>query len=268
MGIATSSYDPFEDEVPLNKRTERTLPADAPRLSSGNRPVKTQGAFDSRTPMSERTEPTLPDDAPRLLNSRISMNITKAKEPLAPMSARTSPTFNQDRKSVGPMSQRTNPTFARDAFVREAMSERTEPTLPDDAPKLYTHDGYPARQNPDGSHSTEVSITVTNPAINNGAPTNIPSLWKGKEVDEKTAIKNAVASGNKYSKFPSIEEAVKSAVARSQSGGYTGSSGTRSVATSDTSKNEEDLRQRVMPSRKLQAIGAYERMIASNEKGN
>jgi hypothetical protein len=60
------------------------------------------------------------------------------------------------------------------------------PPPKDDGSNAKTHDGYPARKNSDGSYSTEVSITVTNPKLNGGKPTNIPSLWEGKEVDEDT----------------------------------------------------------------------------------
>ena len=93
-----------------------------------------------------------------------------------------------------------------------------------------THDGLPARKNADGSYSTEVSITVTDPRLNEGKPTNIPSLWGGKEVDEETAVKNAIKSGNKYKSFDSINEAVESAKARSNAGGA-GSGGFDSVMT-------------------------------------
>ena len=82
-----------------------------------------------------------------------------------------------------------------------------------------THDGLPARQNADGSYSTEVSITVTDPRLNGGKPTNIPSLWGGKEVDQNTAVKNALASGKTYQAFGSINEAVTSAKTRSEAGG-------------------------------------------------
>jgi len=82
-----------------------------------------------------------------------------------------------------------------------------------------THDGYPARKNADGSYSTEVSITVTNPKLNGGKPTNIPSLWEGKEVDEETAVEKALASGKKYESFSTIPEAVKAAKERSKAGG-------------------------------------------------
>jgi hypothetical protein len=82
-----------------------------------------------------------------------------------------------------------------------------------------THDGYPARMNPDGSYSTELSVTVTDPRLNGGRPTNIPSLWKGKEVDEDEAVANALSSGKQYQAFGSIPEAVKAAEMRSAQGG-------------------------------------------------
>lgn len=91
-----------------------------------------------------------------------------------------------------------------------------KPTIPANA---KTHDGYPARKNDDGSYSTEVSITVTNPKLNNGKPTNIPSLWKGKEVDEDAAVENVLASGKKYDSFATVPEAVKAAKERSNAGG-------------------------------------------------
>lgn len=84
---------------------------------------------------------------------------------------------------------------------------------------VNTHDGYPARKNSNGSYSTEVSITVTNPKLNGGKPTNIPSLWKGKEVDEDTAVENVLASGKKYESFSTIPEAVKAAKEKSGAGG-------------------------------------------------
>jgi hypothetical protein len=82
-----------------------------------------------------------------------------------------------------------------------------------------THDGYPALVNADGSVSTEISITVTDPRLNGGKPTNIPSLWKGKVVPEDEAVKNALASGNTYQSFPTIDAAVKAAKAKSAAGG-------------------------------------------------
>ncbi len=85
--------------------------------------------------------------------------------------------------------------------------------------ELLTHDGYPAKQNKDGSYSTELSITVTDPRLNGGKPTNIPSLWKGQVVDEDTAVKNAIKAGKPYASYSSIDEAVSAAKARSAAGG-------------------------------------------------
>jgi len=85
--------------------------------------------------------------------------------------------------------------------------------------EVKTHDGYPARQNPDGSYSTEVTITVTDPRLNKGRPTNIPSLWKGKEVDEDTAVTNVLKSKKMYPSYTSVEEAIRKAEKRSEAGG-------------------------------------------------
>lgn len=82
-----------------------------------------------------------------------------------------------------------------------------------------THDGLPALKNSDGSYSTELSITVTNPALNGGRPTNIPSLWGRKVLDEDGAVRAAVASKRAFSSFGSIDEAVRAAQARSNAGG-------------------------------------------------
>lgn len=70
-------------------------------------------------------------------------------------------------------------------------------------------------QNPDGSVSTEESITVTDPRLNNGAPTNIPSIWGGQRLNDDEAIAAATASGQQFQAFRSIQEAVDAAVARS-----------------------------------------------------
>src|SRR5262249_42325447 len=82
-----------------------------------------------------------------------------------------------------------------------------------------THDGYPAKQLADGSIMTERSITVTDPRLNEGKPTNIPSLWKGQIQSQDQAIELAAASGNQYPSFDSIDAAVKGARARSEQKG-------------------------------------------------
>jgi hypothetical protein len=103
--------------------------------------------------------------------------------------------------------------------LEEPGAKKKVETAPDVPTGAKTHDGYPARKNADGSYSTEVSITVTNPKLNDGKPTNIPSLWKGKEVDENTAVENALATGKKYESFSTIPEAVTAAKERSNAGG-------------------------------------------------
>src|SRR5688500_10951296 len=40
----------------------------------------------------------------------------------------------------------------------------------------------PILDNGDGSYSTEESITVTDPRLNGGRPTNIPSIWGGRRT--------------------------------------------------------------------------------------
>jgi hypothetical protein len=70
-------------------------------------------------------------------------------------------------------------------------------------------------QNADGTVSTELSITVTDERLNEGKPTNIPSLWNGIELSEDESILMALKSGNKYESFKSIEAAVEAAEKKS-----------------------------------------------------
>lgn len=85
-----------------------------------------------------------------------------------------------------------------------------------------TWDGYAARRNNDGSVSTELTITVTDPKLNNGKPTNIPSLWEGKELDQAAAIDKAAKSGRQWQGYNSIDDAVQAAVQRSNELGQGG----------------------------------------------
>lgn len=65
--------------------------------------------------------------------------------------------------------------------------------------------------NPDGSWSSEVTATVTNPKLNGGKPTVIPSLWlvNGKPtlVNEDKAAEYAAKSGLTFRSFKSIDDA-------------------------------------------------------------
>lgn len=73
----------------------------------------------------------------------------------------------------------------------------------------------PMLQNSDGSVSTEESITVTDPRLNGGRPTNIPSIWNGQRLQEGQAVGAAMQSGQRFPAFGSIDEAVQAAQARS-----------------------------------------------------
>lgn len=110
---------------------------------------------------------------------------------------------------------------------------------------MRTHDGLPARKNGDGSYSTEVSVTVTNPRLNGGNPTNIPSLWGGVELDEDAAVDAAIKSGRSFQAFDSIPSAVSSARERSNAGGAGADS---EFWLSDNPAAQQDLPSGVTPS--------------------
>jgi hypothetical protein len=66
---------------------------------------------------------------------------------------------------------------------------------------------------PDGGISTEISITVTDPRLNGGKPTNIPTLVRGqKDVDGLLAGKDPTREQEEY--------AINRALERQKSGGY------------------------------------------------
>lgn len=76
--------------------------------------------------------------------------------------------------------------------------------------------GRPMLANPDGSVSTEESITITDERLNGGRPTNIPSIWGGKRRSDEDAITEALRSGQTFPSFTSIPAAVAAAEARSR----------------------------------------------------
>jgi hypothetical protein len=99
-----------------------------------------------------------------------------------------------------------------------AGTEQPWQRQPNDAQRQvvgHRDDGRPILQNDDGSVSTEESITVTDPRLNDGKPTNIPSIWNGRRYDEDEAVGFAMESGQKFDSFGSIDEAVGAAQARS-----------------------------------------------------
>nr|WP_321482720.1 phage tail tip lysozyme [uncultured Cohaesibacter sp.] len=97
--------------------------------------------------------------------------------------------------------------------------------LPDSTGQIVgrTDEGRPIVRNVDGSVSTERTITVTDKRINGGKPTNIPTMYGGKIVDDETAsdiiAKNKGIdpdTGRKLSSYNSISEAEAAAAARSK----------------------------------------------------
>jgi hypothetical protein len=81
--------------------------------------------------------------------------------------------------------------------------------------ELHPVTGKPVLRNPDGSRSTEETITIEAYDLNGGAPTNIPTIWDGKRVGVDEAIRRAIESGERYPSFDSREEAIASAKTRS-----------------------------------------------------
>lgn len=79
----------------------------------------------------------------------------------------------------------------------------------------------PRRQNPDGSVSSELSITVPDPRTP-GSWINIPSMYGGQEVPEEDAVARITAAGYRdpetgrdIQSYGSVDEAVSAAQARS-----------------------------------------------------
>jgi len=103
------------------------------------------------------------------------------------------------------------------------MNQDSAPVL-DDMFSDPTASGRPLVGNDDGTFSTERSITVTDQRINNGLPTNIPSMFNGQQVPEDEAINKIVQAGGvdpengrQLEGFKTIDEAVSAAKARSHS---------------------------------------------------
>lgn len=93
-----------------------------------------------------------------------------------------------------------------------------------------TPEGRSVIRNPDGTVSTERTVTVVHPLINGGRPTNIPTIFAGREFDEDTAAQIILEfarrkkkstlidpeTGRELQAFDSMEAATKAAQARSR----------------------------------------------------
>lgn len=92
-----------------------------------------------------------------------------------------------------------------------------------------TAEGRRIFRNSQGGVSSELSITVTDELLNEGRPTNIPSIFGGRIVPEREAIDIVVAAGGRDPEtgrvlpgFDSIEAAERAAATRSKGLGAAG----------------------------------------------
>ncbi len=116
-------------------------------------------------------------------------------------------------------------TQNRAAVTVPGVGSEPAPAAAVEPPGIRPFKGGEFIQNPDGSKSTEVTITVDDPRLNGGRPTLIPQLYKegGATVDlrgkPRAAIEAAIRSGVKYPSFATFEEADSFARERSSKGG-------------------------------------------------
>lgn len=91
------------------------------------------------------------------------------------------------------------------------LNEQIAPQVPAGSPRPFAPGEWV--QNPDGSWSSEITVTVTDPRLNNGQPTVVPSLWlvdgKPVRVNEDAAVDMALKSGLAFQGFPDMAAAEK-----------------------------------------------------------
>lgn len=67
----------------------------------------------------------------------------------------------------------------------------------------------------EGGQSYERTITITDEAINDGRPTNIPTIWDGEQLTDVAAITAATESGLSFPSYDTVDQAVEAARDRS-----------------------------------------------------
>jgi hypothetical protein len=96
------------------------------------------------------------------------------------------------------------------------LNEAIAPKVPNGSPRPFAPGEWV--DNPGGSWSSEISVTVTDPQLNGGKPTVIPSLWlvngKPQRVSEDQAATLAAHSGLNFPAFKDIAAAEKFATDR------------------------------------------------------
>ena len=101
------------------------------------------------------------------------------------------------------------------------LSPELSPQVPSGSPRPFAPGEYIMNKDPKYGWSSEISLTVQDPRLAGGKPTNIPSLWlvdgQAHRVDEPTAIEYAIKSGLPFRTYSSLFEADKAAEEREQS---------------------------------------------------
>ena len=104
----------------------------------------------------------------------------------------------------------------------EATTNYLKPYVKGDQ-QLTTKKGRPLFQDSDGNFVSEKTVTVTDPRVNDGKPTNIPTVYDGRILTEDQAIQVVAeskgidpVSGEQLKPFDTIEEAIQAAEERSK----------------------------------------------------
>jgi flagellum-specific peptidoglycan hydrolase FlgJ len=202
------SIDPGQDggEGPSTFWTARKPAPDNPLV-----PLNRQGE-----PIPQRLNP-IPEGAP---NQAVPGNVDEWQAPDVPVPPESPD--GRNRAVPGWVDESQGPPATRGPqTVPLSSSSDSGGAFQDDATDSG-HTQLPPRpgtlvpiQNPDGSVSTELSITVTEPGLNSGRPTNIPTVWDGQRVSDDEAIDNAIRSGVAFPSFNSIKQAEQAARKRS-----------------------------------------------------
>ena len=80
--------------------------------------------------------------------------------------------------------------------------------------------GRPYMAAPEGGVATERGISVSDPRLNGGAATNLPSIWGGMMYDPKDAVSVAMRQQNYFPSFQTMDRAVQSSIDNSRNLGF------------------------------------------------
>lgn len=131
--------------------------------------------------------------------------------------------------------------------------------LPSEAPSPGT--ATPIR-NPNGSVTTERSITINDERLNGGRATNIPTVWGGQVVPDSDAVENAVKSGRSFPSYDDVPTATSAAQQRSNdlgTGAVTSVGGASGVSNSPKSLMD------FLPASNSPTTGPWTQMLKDQE---